>query len=262
MSTDGEYFYDEHTLYIENNDCTADQVRAIMRQVFDQIATLDSVAPSPDDVTYIRKIDERKNRSYIHVFDSRAFYRIIGNNADGTPHVVSKFVESASSAEEKKEYWQAEVTSWADDADREAQVIGKTEHVKEPLIKVAGFVFVDESQSLRWRDLVKSGQIAVMRARVNRIFDDKVPNVLLLKGFPSDVTVATVRRLVSFYSHSTAKSERDKDQLLYPIVQQRNNMFVVTFDPNTTDGYFAQVMINGSKLARGAMISAQYGNKR
>lgn len=267
-----QYYYDNNSLYIEHNDCTPDQVRDIITEVFGEIAVLDSAdksTPQPSGgggavgggrrVKYVPRFFEGKPRSMWYVADERDFYRILGNNADGTPHLVTKFVESKTDSADKKQFWQAGVTSWADESDLEREVIGKTDQTKESLIRNPRLVVVDEEDSLAWRDRVKSGQIAVMKARASRVFDHLMPNVLLLRGFASGTTVNTVRDLIAIYSHSTVKT-RD-GQLLYPIVEARGNMFVATYDPDREDCYFAQMMMHQSKLASGSVITAQYGQK-
>lgn len=241
-----DFIYDFNTLYVEMNGQDLETLHRLLKEAFIQLRQHDKKSglqirkKDSDTPDYHINYRSEKQIAYVYIPSKEDCNRLCSCDHLGNLLYVTKIVPSGHTKEEHKAALAKldEITDWADNAEAEEEINKQfadlKEYVLEPIVTVPGFLFLRSEQCDNWRDYAKLDDIVIMRARVFRCRNDLIPNVLKAIGFPPTQTVAGVRKLYSLYSTS-----KDTN---YPTVSQQNNSFKITFDPNTFDGCFAQVM--------------------
>lgn len=273
---------DNATLYIRTNGCSYRDVDNILGRVFREIVLLTG-SQDNESCRYLLNFCEEKERCYVRVLFRDDFNYLVGNNPDGTPHMVPKVAEKKSAPVlpaavkstkkfdwaddlEEEETQKSKKFNWADDSDEEITnnwVGEKTIMVREPFVFVPGYVFLhDEKDCLMWDNFVKPGEIAIMRAEQADVFNWLDGSKLILKVTPviESCTKMHIKRLLSYYSTSSDKS--------FPQVEEIKNSgdvkYIVSFDPKTKDGIFAYPMIQKSKARidnKDVVFTIEYAKK-
>lgn len=250
--SDGTYVYGKNTFFAELNGAKLDDLKDRLNRMFALLRNqqlIPMVPPTTKD--YILNHRPEKQTAYVFIPNALAFNYIAGCDANGKIRYREIVIPSTKSIDGKKaaitNYMNAKIDCWADDIDDldkiKAEYDDKKEYVLDPVVTVGGLKFYLSDDSDSWRSTALSGEIVLMRARVKPCYEGLIPNILRVTGFPDSFSVEKIKNLFAIYSVSTDRR--------YPEVHQQKGSFKVTFDPNTADAFFAQIMTLHNRVTVG-----------
>lgn len=249
-------FFDDHTLYIENNGNPDESVRKLIDAI---IMTHPKFVKEYENKPYrrgelysdisVHSDEPKRDCSYIFVYSSRLYRYIVGRDPESGKAKIRRELTAAELAAKNAEQGATmSLTSWADETDLGDQIEYKYDALTRQW-HVPGVSLVDDPIfEHRWKEFLElPGDIAIMRGYVSPVFDKYVPNRLIIDNLPSiavDPSYAAtlvgryattkLEKVDAFTPEVKHETYKDKDGKARARVE-------VTYDPNTMDASFASI---------------------
>jgi hypothetical protein len=217
-------FYDKHTLYLRSGDLSSGQVQQALRNCLNSYVKehKDKISCKFIVNTILDREDRNVGLSYVYVDREEVYNMLCGKNKDGTSR-TEEIDESSKLGDLGDE------VSWAD-------IMDEVKTVSLPPL-----------MTLKW----KEEEIEVAPAFVRDPPEDKRANVLCCKDIPDWVEEEDILKVAKIYARAS---------LSYPKVETSKGICFVTFDPSTTDGQFALLMMKKTLIQKSNRTAVLFFN--
>ncbi len=252
---DGNY-YDYHTLYVDTNGLSKQLVHDRMNSIFRHL----KLSCTQDDyyLNYIEIKGKHNGRAYIYIPNSKVFFAIVGWNMDGNPRFEYEeydleFTPPKQPLEEAlDDLSSGKIDDWSVDEQSIRELYKPKKRITTNTLpslihNLPGVLFVGNNvDDYDWKQYAKKGDLVIMRARIQGVYEDYLPYKLISSQVDRSVKINDMQYLFSMFSSNST----------YPQIKLVNSKynkacrFIISFDPATRDACFALLLTKVIKMKK------------
>lgn len=274
-------FYNEATLYVENNGLSDEAVLTLFDAMIATHPKFSMLYPEGKpysrgqtyfSISVHKKLPELRDCTYIFVFNPRLYRYLVCRDAE-TGKIKMRIPLTPELEKQKKAdnitYMTTTTGSWADDTDNNDLYDNKYDLLTRPY-QVPGVTVFDDSMKERfWKRFISHPKdIAVMRGYVKRVKDGLIPNKLVVSNLPSVIVTEDYARTMA-NRFATTRSYKPKieyetytDKKTDPANPKLRARMTIEYDPKTMDAAFASIFFRNytfrSKTQEEVLLRCDY----
>jgi hypothetical protein len=264
------YYYDRHTIYVNNNGHNETEVLRRLRGALSH-APHRVNTPLPENhhiltSTFVKRTEtgikgqkghrDAEDKTLVYFYDSRDYDYLLGiDSTTGHPFVtlekvrtgecLSSDLKASMNREASQIILGTGIGSWADEEDDQDALVWKYYLLAHPL-QYDGITNIPREFRKSWRShLSRNGDIGILRCTATMCRPEYYENRLVIQNVP---TTWSEEEIKTYFSKFSTSNNPVYPHFEFKKTKESKDLVIMTFDPEHKEAMFAQQLLRDAKV--------------